>query len=1159
MPQPLKVLVAEDNPADAELLLRELRRAGFEPEWHRVDTEAAFLEHLQGGLDLILSDYAMPQFSGLRALELLKQSGLETPFIIVSGTIGEEMAVAAMKQGATDYLLKDRLPRLGSAVSHALESSRLRAERRSDAAQLRLQGAALATAANAIIITDPKGHILWSNPAFTTLTGYTAAETVGQTPRLLKSGQHDATFYRELWGTILSGRVWRGEFVNRRKDGSLYHGEQTITPVRDEAGTITHFIGVMNDVTARKQAEAESRETHKRLQELLEYSPAVLYALKLEGEKIIPYMVSENTTRLLGFTVAESLSYEWWLGQLHPDDHKRAVTGLAETIANGTSNTEYRLRHKDGSYRWVDDNRRLVRNAAGAPAELVGVWADITEHKRAEEIMQQASGRVTRDRRKRVRIELAVLVAVTALIFMLAAHFEWFEAGTQWIQAYDALQLDDIVITAIFFAAGLAVFAFRRWRETESELTSRQQAQAALGLLHDELDRRVKQRTAELDRANQALRAEISERKHAETVLKESNRRFHEMLENLELIAMTLDKNGTVTFCNDFLLRLTGWKREEVIGQSWFDKFLPASAAAVKQQFLDTIDSGKVPPHHQHPIKTRTGEQREIVWSNTMLRDGAGNIVGTASIGEDTTERRTLEDQLRQAQKMEAIGTLAGGIAHDFNNILSAILGYTQLSQMVLKENPTVQGYLGAILQASSRATDLVRQILTFSRQQPQERHPIQLQPVVEETLKLLRASIPSTIEFDLSLATDAPTVFADATQIHQILMNLGTNAWHAMKDRPGRLQVKLEKCLVDAAQAATQPQLKPGLYARVSVSDTGCGMDPATRQRIFEPFFTTKPPGEGTGLGLAVVHGIMKDHDGAVTVYSQPGEGTTFHLYFPAHVGKTAITAVEQRPAPLGHGQRILFVDDEEVLVLLGQKSLTELGYEVEVTTEPAVALAMVRADPQRFALVITDQTMPAMTGLELAEQLLKIRSKLPIILTTGYSAALTAVQVEAAGIRQLLLKPATLQSLGTAVHAALSAKIAARILLIDDDDSFRTMLRLTLVHFGYTVIEARNGKEGLALFKEASADLVITDIVMPEKEGLEVLMELQTKQVPPVKIIAISGGARVSVSDNLHMAKLLGAAKVLAKPFSNEALIAAINELLPGGGAPTQPLATQ
>jgi signal transduction histidine kinase len=386
-------------------------------------------------------------------------------------------------------------------------------------------------------------------------------------------------------------------------------------------------------------------------------------------------------------------------------------------------------------------------------------------------------------------------------------------------------------------------------------------------------------------------------------------------------------------------------------------------------------------------------------------------------------EHRNLEEQLRQAQKMEAIGTLAGGIAHDFNNILSAIVGYTQLAELILKENPKVREYLGAVLQATRRATDLVRQILTFSRQQPQERRPIQLWPVVAESLKLLRSTIPSTIEFDTSLATDAPTVLADATQIHQILMNLGTNAWHAMKDSTGQLKVRLEQCVVDEAHAATQSQLNPGLYTRISVSDTGCGMDQATLGRIFEPFFTTKPPGEGTGLGLAVVHGIMKDHDGAVMVYSHPGEGTTFHLYFPAHAGEATVAAVEQGPTPRGHGERVLFVDDEELLVQLGQETLAALGYEVEVSTQPAAALAMVRGDPQRFALVLTDQTMPGMTGLFLASQLLQIRPELPIVLMTGYSAPLTAAQVEAAGIRHLLLKPTTIQSLGTTVHAALSA----------------------------------------------------------------------------------------------------------------------------------------
>lgn len=391
-------------------------------------------------------------------------------------------------------------------------------------------------------------------------------------------------------------------------------------------------------------------------------------------------------------------------------------------------------------------------------------------------------------------------------------------------------------------------------------------------------------------------------------------------------------------------------------------------------------------------------------------------------VTQDISGRKKLEEQYRQAQKMEAIGTLAGGIAHDFNNILAAIYGYTELAQVALKENPEVHEFLEAVLKASRRATDLIRQILTFSRRRQPERRPVQLRPIVEETLALLRASIPSTIGFEAILATDAPVVFADATQVHQVLMNLGTNAWNAMRESPGRIKIELERWVVDEAQAASSAQLHPGVYARVSVSDSGCGMDQATLERIFEPFFTTKPVGEGTGLGLAVVHGIMASHDGAVTVDSEPGEGTVFHLYFPAFAGEAGAIADDDSGVPRGHGERILLVDDEELLIRLGVTTLTGLGYQVETALRPVAALELVRSDPARFALVITDQTMPGMTGTDFASRLRQIRPGLPIILTTGYGMSLTPERLKEAGICQLLPKPTTICLLGTAVHAALS-----------------------------------------------------------------------------------------------------------------------------------------
>jgi CheY-like chemotaxis protein len=370
---------------------------------------------------------------------------------------------------------------------------------------------------------------------------------------------------------------------------------------------------------------------------------------------------------------------------------------------------------------------------------------------------------------------------------------------------------------------------------------------------------------------------------------------------------------------------------------------------------------------------------------------------------------------------MEAIGTLAGGVAHDFNNILTVITGYAELLQMMVADNPKLLECVEAIGQAGSRATSLVRQILTFSRNEVSKREVLQLGPIVKEAVKFLKVSIPSSIEIVADLDAKTPTVLADSTQIHQIVMNLGTNAWHAMRERPGRLEVKLENFEIDPDLAGTQLQVRPGKYVRLLVSDTGKGMDRATMSRIFEPFFTTKGPSEGTGLGLSVVHGIMQGHDGAITVYSRPGEGTTFHLYFPA-IGGEAMEPEGAAAIPLGAGKRVLFVDDEEPIVRLSEKMLTRLGYVVEASTHVKDALEIVRANPDRFDLVITDMTMPFMSGLDFAQLLKQIRPDLPIILTTGYPGGLKLEEIKAMGIRELLSKPPSLRSLGMAAHRVLA-----------------------------------------------------------------------------------------------------------------------------------------
>ena len=428
------------------------------------------------------------------------------------------------------------------------------------------------------------------------------------------------------------------------------------------------------------------------------------------------------------------------------------------------------------------------------------------------------------------------------------------------------------------------------------------------------------------------------------------------------------------------------------------------------------------------PIKLRTEVFGVVEFFSRQSRPVDGEMITLfAALGTQIgqfIERKRLEDRFRQAQKMEAIGTLAGGIAHDFNNVLAAIKGYTDLAKMQSENNPEVLGYLDAVSEGSRRAADLVRQILAFSRLQEQQRKLIQIWPILEEALRLLRATIPTTIQFDTSLLRRGPMVLADPTQIHQLVMNLATNASHAMKDRPGRLGITLESIQVDANQVALNPGLRVGAYLLLTVSDTGHGMDAGTISRIFDPFFTTKKAGEGTGLGLAVVHGIVQNHEGVITVSSQPGQGTRFQVYLPAQAGEDGEAAATPTETPRGLGQQILFVDDETTLALMGRIALERLGYKVDSYTVPAEALAAVRSGAKNYDLVITDLTMPGMNGTDLAEEMLRLRPDLLIVLTTGYSATLTREKVRALGIHEMLLKPVTIQGLGELVHRVLSER---------------------------------------------------------------------------------------------------------------------------------------
>ncbi|MCP3954292.1 MAG: PAS domain S-box protein [Desulfobacterales bacterium] len=518
-----------------------------------------------------------------------------------------------------------------------------------------------------------------------------------------------------------------------------------------------------------------------------------------------------------------------------------------------------------------------------------------------------------------------------------------------------------------------------------------------------------------------AILEDITDKKIAEDAIRDSEKRYRTIMDSFPDPVVTYDIKGNVLYINPAFTRVFGWPFEEVVGKKI--DYVPEESWPETQAMLERLQRGESVFGFQTQRYDKNKNIIDIDMSFGTWRDKSGDPVGSVVILRDVTEQKKLQYQLRQAQKMESIGTLAGGIAHDFNNILSGIFGYTQLLQLKIQKDSEMHVYLDPILHAGTRAKELVQQILTFSRQSVNKSIPTDIQIVIKEALKLIEASLPSTITIRQRIQKDCGLIMADHTLIHQIIMNLCTNAYHAMEKTGGELSVALGEFELWAEDWKDRA-MNPGKYAKLTVADTGTGMDQGVIDRIFDPYFTTKEEGKGTGLGLAVIHGIVKSHGGYISVDSRPGKGTEFHIFLPviAAVQETASTAV-QMPIQKG-SEHILLVDDQEEVLDIERQILEALGYKVTVNNCSIEAVDTFRASPDSFDLVITDMTMPNMTGDKLAGELIKIRPEIPILLCTGLCEQISEEELKSLGIKGVIMKPVVSGELSTMIRKLLDPK---------------------------------------------------------------------------------------------------------------------------------------
>ena len=1043
MATPLNLLILEDRASDAELMAYAVAAAGFELAWQRVESEADYLAALEKRPDLILADYNLPQYDGITALQAARERGLDIPFIIVSGSIDEERAVNAMRNGASDYVLKDRMARLGPAAVNALEQKRLRLENQRAAAALAASAARFRAlvehSSDAIALLAADGTILYESPAATQILGYAVDD-------LLSTNAFDylhpedmpvaAQLFHEINASDNGPR--RGEFRYRHKEKGWRWIEAVGTNKLADPGI--HAIVVnYRDITERKRAEEALMAEHNLLRTLIDNIPDHIYVKDTESRFLITNLTD---ARSKGASPAEVIGksdadyYQSDLAARYYADDQLVVQSGQPLI-----NREEPVLGADGIARWILTTKVPWRDSNHQVMGLVGIGHDITARKQAEESLRQRLAELEALHTVSAALRTAQTSdeALPLLLDETLAALET-DAGTIWLYDPQADELRAVVargwfqqygkismktnegIAGVVFRSGESYLSAEFYSDPLTRAAVRGQVPAGWGGVAVSIrtgtvvvgvlfvavphPRQIRPEQVKLLESLAEMGGVTLHRMRLRQQTEAEARRVQAIMETSPAGMLLLDGDGRILLSNPMAVRALG--------------LLAAAGAEQPLTHLgDRALAELLAPPTQGSWHTVQAGGRTFEAQARPMAQGDGRRSWVLVLNDVTSERERQRYQEAQ-ERLAVVGQLAAGIAHDFNNVMGVIVLYATMLRDSASLSSRQQRQVETIHGQAQHAAALISQILDFSRRSVMERAALDLLPLLKEMVALLDRTLPESIHLELAYDRSEYIVNGDPTRLQQVLMNLAVNARDALPNG-GRLTFTCSALSLTPDQAPPLPDMAAGLWLSLAVTDTGTGISAAALTHIFEPFFTTKEPGKGTGLGLAQVYGIVKQHDGHIAAQTQEGKGTTFTLYLPLLMTAALAAPAPQAALVQGQGEMILVVEDNPNMRMALVEVLEAFNYRVLEAVNGRAALAILEQQAGEIDLVLSDLVMPEMGGQALLEAMRARGLRLPLVVLSGHPLTNEMQAMQAQGLAGWLLKPPDIDELAALLARAL------------------------------------------------------------------------------------------------------------------------------------------